>query len=70
VIGMRVGQQEGMERGQTTDRNPRRSDPREKTAQALTKVWIGEDTNTTEVQQQSGVAYVRDTQLRRRCVNA
>ena len=66
VVGMRVGQQKRMKHWQTTDRNPRRTHPRKKTAQPFAEVGIGQHPDTAKVQQQGGVANVRDTQLRRR----
>ena len=63
VVGMRMSQQESMKRGQTADRNPGRTHPREKAAQPFTEVRIGQHPDTSKVQQQSGVTYVRDTHL-------
>ena len=69
MISMRMRQEERMKRWQTGDRNPRRTHPREKTAQPLPEVGVRQDPDARKVQQQCGVADVRDTQLRGRDVS-
>lgn len=60
---MRVGQQESMKLREPTYRDARCAHPGEKPTQPIAEVRVGQYPHTSKIQQQSGVAYIGDTQL-------
>src|SRR5688500_16771802 len=69
MIGVRMSQQKRIDGGKVSNRDPRSAYPREETSKASSKMWIRENTDPVELEQQGCVADVcnpkgRDRTLR------